>query len=117
MNGIVSNHIQAGLIMSSSPQQSIDEPALVAGAEIDPAAFSTFYDLYFQRIHKYVLYRVDDPQTADDLVSQIFERMINNIKNYRPNQAPLSAWLFGIARHVVGGCSDNTGSRSTRSVG
>jgi DNA-directed RNA polymerase specialized sigma24 family protein len=103
--------------MSSTPQRPVDEPALVAGAEINPATFYILYDLYFRRIHKYVRLRVDDPQTADDLVSQIFERMNNNIKNYRPNQAPFSAWLFGIARHMVGGCSDDTGSRSTRSVG
>lgn len=28
--------------------------------------------------------------------------MINNFKNYRPNQATFGAWLYGIARHVVG---------------
>jgi RNA polymerase sigma-70 factor (ECF subfamily) len=103
--------------MSPTPQLPVDEPALAAGAEIDPATFSTLYELYFRRIHKYVRLRVDDPQTADDLVSQIFKRIISNFNNYRPNQAPFSACLFGIARYVVGGCSDNTGSRSTRSVG
>jgi hypothetical protein len=73
MNNIVSNLIQEGLIMSSTLQQPVDEPAILAGAKIDPATFNTLYDFYFPRIHKYVLYRVDDPQTADDLVSQIFE--------------------------------------------
>jgi hypothetical protein len=40
--------------MSPTPQRPVDEPALAAGAEIDPATFSTLYELYFRRIHKYV---------------------------------------------------------------
>ena len=102
MNDIVSDNYQEALIMSSTPQQTVDEQALVAGTKLDPATFSSLYDHYFPRIHKYVLYRISDPQTADDIVSQVFERMLNNYRNYNPNQAPFSAWLFGIARHVVG---------------
>jgi RNA polymerase sigma-70 factor (ECF subfamily) len=79
-----------------------DEPALVAKSLVDPAALATLYDHYFPVVYKYVLFRVCDAQLADDLVSQIFERMLNDLTRYRPGQAPFGAWLFGIARHVVG---------------
>jgi hypothetical protein len=68
MNDIVSDNYQEGLIMSSTPQHTVDEQALVAGTKLDPATFSSLYDLYFPRIHKYVFYRICDPQTADDIV-------------------------------------------------
>lgn len=78
-----------------------DELALVARAKADTAAVAALYDHYFHLIYKYVLYRVSDAQIADDLVSQIFERMLSDLGRYQPELAPFGAWLFGIARHVV----------------
>lgn len=83
-------------------KQLFDEPALVARATVDPNAIAALYDHYFPLIYKYIYYRVSDAQIADDLVSQIFERMLANLAKYQPGQAPFGAWLFGIARHVVG---------------
>jgi RNA polymerase sigma-70 factor (ECF subfamily) len=74
----------------------------VARALTEPAALAALYDHYFPRVHKYVLYRVRDFQAADDLVSQIFERLLTDLHRYRPDRAPFGAWVFGIARHVVG---------------
>ena len=91
--------------MNSSVHKSrlpFDEPALVASATADPSAFATLYDHYFPLVYKYVLYRVSDAQIADDLASQIFERMLTDLARYKPGMAPFGAWLFGIARHVVG---------------
>lgn len=79
-----------------------DELALVARAKADTAAVAALYDHYFPLIYKYVLYRVSDAQIADDLVSQIFERMLSDLDRYQPELAPFGAWLFWIARHVVG---------------
>jgi len=81
---------------------SIDEPVLVIRAMTDSSAFAALYDHYFPLVHKYVFYRVGDTQTADDLVSQIFERMLTDLNKYQPDRAPFGAWLFGVARHVVG---------------
>lgn len=83
-------------------KQPIDEPALVARGTADPTALAALYDHYFPLVYKYVLFRVSDAHIADDLVSQIFERMLTDLARYRPGQAPFGAWLFGIARHVVG---------------
>lgn len=83
-------------------KQPVDEPVLVARAMTDPSAFAALYDYYFPLVYKYILYRVSDAQIADDLVSQIFERMLTDLARYKPGLAPFGAWLFGIARHVVG---------------
>ena len=90
--------------MSDSVQnkwQLKDEAKLVARAMDDPAAFSLIFEHYFPLVHKYVFYRINDPHASDDLVSQVFEKIVTNLSKYRSNQAPFGPWVFGIARHAV----------------
>jgi RNA polymerase sigma-70 factor (ECF subfamily) len=79
-----------------------EEADLAVRASHDPDVFARLYDRYFPRVYKYILYRVHDPQTADDLISKVFEKMLHGIKQFNPKRAVFGAWLFGIARHVVG---------------
>ncbi|MEA5077690.1 MAG: RNA polymerase sigma factor [Anaerolineaceae bacterium] len=67
----------------------------------DPGAFETLYDEYFPRLYKYTFYRVGDANIADDLVAEIFERILTHLPAFDPAKAPLGAWIFGIARHTV----------------
>jgi RNA polymerase sigma-70 factor (ECF subfamily) len=78
-----------------------DEQVLIARAQAEPAAFTAIYDLYFSRIYSYVLYRLQDAQVADDITSQVFERVITKIKTYRPNRGPFAPWIFAIARNTI----------------
>jgi RNA polymerase sigma-70 factor (ECF subfamily) len=78
-----------------------DEANLVAKAVGEPVAFALLFEHYFPMVHKYVLYRINDPHTTDDLVSQVFEKVLTSLIKYRPTQAPFGAWIFGIARHAV----------------
>lgn len=78
-----------------------NEPALITRALKEPSAFADLYDAYVGRIYTYVRLRVDDAATADDLVAQIFEQALVNLKHYQTERAPFIAWLFGIAHHVV----------------
>lgn len=87
--------------MDESIAELADEQALVARATTDPSAFGELYDRYFPRIHTYVSYRVADTATADDLVAQIFERVLRNIGSYQAERAPFAAWLFAIARYAI----------------
>jgi RNA polymerase sigma-70 factor, ECF subfamily len=78
-----------------------NEPALVAQATSEPSAFAAIYDFYFDRVYNYVRLRVMDAQLADDLTSEIFERVLTKLDTYRPERGPFAAWLFGIARNSV----------------
>jgi len=78
-----------------------DDSELATRALAEPAAFATLFDRYFPLIHKYVLYRVGDVNTADDLTSEVFEALMTALPRYKPDKAPFGAWLFGIARHAV----------------
>jgi RNA polymerase sigma-70 factor, ECF subfamily len=87
--------------MSKAFQNLVNESALAAQAVVEPEAFAAIYDHYFPRVFTYVRVRVKDDQTADDLTAHVFERALTKIERYQPEQAPLGAWLFGIARNTV----------------
>ena len=77
------------------------EQMLVDSALARPAAFADIYDRYAPRVYTYIRYRVDDRQAADDLTAQTFEQALLSLGSYHAEQAPLGAWLFGIAHNVV----------------
>lgn len=74
----------------------------------DPAAFDRLYELYADRIYRYVWYHVHDPDLASDLTADIFERVIQKITTFRISQqdtvATFSGWIFRIAHNDVYHC-------------
>ena len=78
-----------------------NELALIADSKTDPGAFAEVYDHYFARIYNYARYRVIDPVAADDLTSEVFERVLTKLHTYRPARGPFSVWLFAVARNTV----------------
>ncbi|MDW7674572.1 MAG: sigma-70 family RNA polymerase sigma factor [Bacillota bacterium] len=78
-----------------------EETQLIALADDNESAFTTLYNYYYPRIYNYVHYRVADFHAAEDLISQIFEKLFSTLKNYRSEKAPFSTWLFSIARNTL----------------
>ena len=63
--------------------------------------FEEVYDKYFARIYNYIRYRVFARDAADDLVSAVFEKVLDNFDSFDPAKAPLEPWLFAIARNTL----------------
>ncbi len=63
--------------------------------------FEEVYDKYFARIYNYIRYRVLDRGAADDLVSAVFEKVLDKFGSFDPARAPLEPWLFAIARNTL----------------
>ena len=61
---------------------------------------SEIYDRYQRSIFRYLYYRVGDQQTAEDLTSEVFLRMIEKISMYQEQRTSFQAWLFQIARNL-----------------
>ena len=77
------------------------ETSLVDLTNDDTSAFAELYNYYFPRVYNYVHYRVADFHAADDLTSQIFEKLFSKFKYYQSEKATFSAWLFSIARNTI----------------
>ena len=71
----------------------------VQSAQEERSAFGRLYDHYFPKVYSYLLYRVQDPQVADDLAAQVFERALTRLDQYCPERGAFSTWLFAIARN------------------
>ncbi|MDD2447728.1 MAG: sigma-70 family RNA polymerase sigma factor [Tissierellia bacterium] len=65
------------------------------------ADFIYIFETYYKRIYNYIYYRINSHHWAEDLTSQIFERVMTRIDTYNKEKAPFEVWLFGIAKNVV----------------
>lgn len=67
----------------------------------DAEAFGQLYDSYIERVFRFVNFRVDETELAEDLTSDTFLKAWDNLGGYEERGLPFGAWLFRIARNTV----------------
>lgn len=76
-------------------------PNLIRRAqEGETVVVGALYERYQRGIYRYLYYRVGDQQTAEDLTSEVFLRMVEKLSNYNDQNLSFQAWLFQIARNL-----------------
>lgn len=76
-------------------------PTLIRRAkEGESTVVGELYERYQRGIFRYLYYRVGDQQTAEDLTSEVFLRMVEKITNFDDRRISFQAWLFQIARNL-----------------
>jgi RNA polymerase sigma-70 factor (ECF subfamily) len=80
-----------------------DEESLVRRArQGDKEAFAQLYEDHFDRIYRYVAFKVRDRTEVEDITQQVFLRAYESIGSYKMQGYPFSTWLFRIAHnHIV----------------
>ncbi|WP_233275744.1 sigma-70 family RNA polymerase sigma factor [Salibacterium aidingense] len=63
--------------------------------------FDQIFETYYKRVYKYICYRINDQYMAEDLCSQVFEKVIVKYNTYSPEKSPFEVWLIAIARNIV----------------
>lgn len=57
------------------------------------------YEDYSLKVRNFILSKVNDFNLAEDLTSDVFLKVYNNIDKYDPKKSSLSTWIFTIARN------------------
>lgn len=63
--------------------------------------FEKLYNAYFGKIYRFIYYRTRHKEIAQDLCSQIFIKVLENIKSFDFNKGFFSAWIYCIARNKL----------------
>lgn len=74
---------------------------IVAAKAGDTDAFAALYRAHVQTIFRYIAFRVNDVQLAEDLTADVFARALKGLPSYEDRGRPLLAWLYRIAHGRV----------------
>lgn len=88
-------------MLAALTQKSELESQLIESAKTDGDAFAQLYDFYFPRVYAFTMSKVSDRELAEDIVSEIFMKVLDNLPKYQDRGLPFTAWLFTISRHVI----------------
>ena len=82
----------------------------------DQEALAEIYEKYFDKIYRYIFFRVGNTQEAEDMAQQVFLKMLEKIASFKWRSIPLSAWLFRIAHNQVVDYLRKKSKRTTVSI-
>ncbi len=77
-----------------------DEHLVLRVCEGDHFAFNDLYERYFKRIYSFVSRRLSNTADVEETVQEVFINVFSSVDTYR-EEAPFSAWIFGIARRTI----------------
>ncbi len=77
------------------------ERLAAAAAEGESQAFAELYELYFDRIYRYLYYRTLHREKAEDLCSQTFLKALDKLSTFRPDKGSFGSWIYRIASNCL----------------
>jgi RNA polymerase sigma-70 factor (ECF subfamily) len=78
-----------------------DTQLLQLSRQGDAEAFGRLYELYADRVFRFLFAHVDNRFDAEDLTEDVFLRVWRSLPNYREQGVPFLAFLFRIARNAL----------------
>jgi RNA polymerase sigma-70 factor, ECF subfamily len=81
--------------MQNSPEFEL----IIAAKSGDERAFGQLYDFYFEKIFRFIYYRVSHKETAEDLTEDVFVKAFLRVSTVKPES--FTGWLYSIAKNIV----------------
>jgi RNA polymerase sigma-70 factor, ECF subfamily len=79
-----------------------EEQSELEGLEtLDSHVIGAIYDRYFADVYRFVYYKLNNEQVAEDISSDVFVRLLEAVKKRRGPQTNLKGWLLATASHAV----------------
>ena len=64
-------------------------------------AFNRVFMDYSDKVYQFCYFRVGNASCAEDLVEDIFSKVLENQTNFDESKASIKTWIFNIARNTV----------------
>lgn len=80
----------------------VSDEELLQRTRRDALAFGEFYARHERAVFRYFYRRTANAEVAADLSAECFAAALLACGRFRPDGGPAIAWLFGIARNVLG---------------
>ncbi len=63
--------------------------------------FGLLFDAYYKKIYQFIYFRTLHKETAEDITSLVFTKVLENFSDYDKAKAGFSTWLFQIAKNSL----------------
>ncbi len=92
--------------------KTADEKPLIAEACSDRATFVHLYRRHYEAVFRYCVHRLFERQIAEDVTSDVFLRVVENIESFKGNEQQFRNWLYRIATNGVNNYLRKTARRN-----
>ena len=92
--------------------KTADDSQLIAEARSNPAVFVRLYRRHYDAVFRYCVHRLFERQAAEDVTSDVFLKVVENIHCFRGNEHQFRNWLYRIATNAVNNYLRKTARRN-----
>ncbi len=80
-----------------------NDDAMLRGLQDDtPDSVQAVYERYFPALYNYTRLKVGDARLAEDIVAEVFVKLLRVVGTRSAPHRSLRGWLFQVARHEIG---------------
>jgi len=77
------------------------EKSLIARARDDSSAFVQLYRSHYDAVFRYCVHRLFERHMAEDITSEVFLKVVENIRGFKGDEKQFRCWLYRIATNAV----------------
>jgi RNA polymerase sigma factor (sigma-70 family) len=81
--------------------QTSNDGRLIDQACTSPAAFARLYLRHYDAVFRYCAHRLFQRQTAEDITSEVFLSVVENIHRFKGTEPQFRNWLYKIATNAI----------------
>lgn len=78
---------------------------------LEEDALAELFDTYYQPIYRYIYHYVENVETAEDLTSEVFARLLEKLKAGSGPKGNIKPWLYRVAHNI---CIDHARRQAHR---
>jgi RNA polymerase sigma-70 factor (ECF subfamily) len=89
------------VISLDNESKATDDGQLLAEALNDPAVFVKLYRRHYDAVFHYCVHRLFNRQMAEDITSEVFLKVVENLGHFRGDEKQFRNWLYKVATNAV----------------